>query len=315
MILAVEDLHVSIREAEVLRGISLNVDRGECLSLVGESGCGKTMTAYAIMGLLKSLGGTLEQGRILFQGRTHGEREMRGLRGSKIAMIFQDAMTALNPFLRVSEQLIEGLVHHAGIRSGAALKRAVALLEEVGIPDAKARIHDYPHSFSGGMLQRVMIAMALMTSPDLIIADEPTSALDVTIQAQTLKLFDELRASSETAVILITHDLGIVAGRSNRVAVMYAGRIVEQGDTRTVLDAPAHPYTRALLDSTPRLDGPRDARLKEIGGQPPLPGTLPRGCAFAPRCPSVLERCSHDVPTLCPVESGHECACWKLRDR
>lgn len=297
----------------ILHGISFSLDPGKCLSIVGESGCGKTITALSVLGLLPPPGGRIDSGEILFRGQDLAkadEKTLRGVRGRRIAMIFQDAPSALNPYLRVSEQLIEALMLHKGVSEREALGRAVSLLEEMGIADARARIHDYPHKFSGGMLQRIMIASALMTSPDLIIADEPTSALDVTVQAQTLKLLDVLCETMKAAVILITHDLGVVAGRSDTTAVMYAGRIVEYGPTARVVQAPGHPYMSALLRSSPALDSSREVPLEEIPGQPPRPGTMPAGCPFAPRCGHALERCGREIPPLLPLEEEHSAACW-----
>jgi oligopeptide/dipeptide ABC transporter ATP-binding protein len=316
-LLAVKDLAVSLgskkRRVRILHGVSIYLAPGECLSLVGESGCGKTMTALSILRLLPAPGGRIDAGENLYLGEDlvkASESRLRAIRGHRITLISQDAQTALNPYLRVSEQLVEGLMHHKGTHEKEALEQGITMLESVGIPGARERVHDYPHRFSGGMLQRIMIAMALMTSPDLIIADEPTSALDVTIQAQTLKLLDDLRASTGAAVLLITHDLGIVAGRSDRIAVMYAGRIVEHGNTARVLKSPGHPYMKALLASNPSVHQGKDERLKEIPGQPPRPGAAPPGCAFAPRCPHAMDRCKKEIPPLMDLEEGHEAACW-----
>jgi len=321
-LLEVRDLRVTLHSAPdlgrrpVLHGVSFALARGSCLSLVGESGCGKTLTALAVMGLLPRETMRVEKGRILFERKDLLSMEpggMRSIRGRCIAMIFQDPHSAMNPYLRVSEQLTEGYRLHAGASRKDALRRAIALLEEVGIPDAGIRIHHYPHQFSGGMLQRIVIAMALMTSPELIIADEPTSALDVTIQAQTLALFDGLRKSSRSAVMLITHDLGVVADRSDYTAVMYAGRIVEYGSTPGVLRSPAHPYMKALLLSHPSRSLGAGARLKVIPGQPPAPGETVPGCAFAPRCPSVLARCARETPPWIEFEKGRWAACWLVK--
>ena len=298
---------------EILHGVSFSLEPGECLSLVGESGCGKSVTALSVMRLLPMPGGRIDRGEVLFQGRDLTqvpEKELRALRGNRITMIFQDALSALNPYLRISEQLTEGIKHHEGCREREALERGIIMLEKVGIPGARERIHEYPHRFSGGMLQRIMIAMAMMSSPDLVIADEPTSALDVTIQAQTLNLLDELRSKAGAAVILITHDLGVVAGRSDRTAVMYAGRIVESGPTDHVLKAPRHPYMKALLESNPSMDLLEGARLKEIPGQPPKPEALPPGCPFAPRCPHAMDPCHKENPPLVAAKGDHAVACW-----
>jgi oligopeptide/dipeptide ABC transporter ATP-binding protein len=298
--------------------VSFRLEEGSCLSLVGESGCGKTVTALSIMGLLPPRIARIESGAVRFKGTdllSRGSKILRRIRGREMTMIFQDAQSALNPYLRVSEQLIEGARHHEGLSQRAALERAVRLLEEVGIAGAARRIHDFPHQFSGGMLQRIMIAMALMTSPDLVLADEPTSALDVTIQAQTLELFDRVRRKRSAAVILITHDLGVVAGRSDRIAVMYAGRIVESGPTAEVLAAPAHPYMVALLRSNPSVETDRKTRLTELPGQPPAPGDAPAGCAFAPRCPKVMKRCRETPPPSLRAGKGRTAACWLVEVR
>jgi oligopeptide/dipeptide ABC transporter ATP-binding protein len=316
-LLEVRDLSVSFATPEgrkpVLQEVSFTLKQKSCLSLVGESGCGKTVTALSVMGLLPPRVARLESGSIHFKGKDlllGRSKNLRRIRGKEIAMIFQDAQSAMNPYLRVSEQLTEGVRHHEGLSQKAALERAVHLLEEVGIADAGSRIHDFPHQFSGGMLQRIMIAMALMTSPDLLLADEPTSALDVTIQAQTLELFDRVREKRSAAMILITHDLGVVAGRSDRIAVMYAGRIVESGPTAEVLEAPAHPYMEALLRSNPSMETGKKIRLTELPGQPPAPGDRPAGCAFAPRCPKVLKKCHEENPPFEEKSAGHGSACW-----
>jgi len=316
-LLAVKDLAVSLgsrkRRVKILHGVSFCLAPGECLSLVGESGCGKTMTALSILRLLPAPWGRIDTGELLYLGEDlvkASESRLRTVRGNKITLISQDAQTALNPYLRISEQLVEGLMHHKGMREKEALEQGISMLESVGIPGARGRVHDYPHQFSGGMLQRIMIAMALMTSPDLVIADEPTSALDVTIQAQTLKLLDDLRASTGAAVLLITHDLGIVAGRSDRIAVMYAGRIVEHGNTARVLKSPGHPYMKALLASNPSVHQQNYKRLTQFPGPPPRRGAAPPGCAFAPRCPHVMDRCKKEIPSLMELGEGHEAACW-----
>ena len=324
-LLEIEDLVLTVPtdrgSVTLLDGVRLSVAPGECLGLVGESGSGKSLTARAVLGLLPEPGGRIETGAIRLRGEdlvAGGPKAFARHRGRTATMIFQDALTALNPYLRISEQLTEGVMHHEGISRKEALARAVGLLNRVGIPAAARRIHDHPHRFSGGMLQRVMIAMALMPAPELILADEPTSALDVTLAAQTLRLLDESRASAGAAVMLITHDLGVVAGRSDRIAVMYAGRIVETGPTAEVLARPAHPYLEALLRANPSLERETGGRLTEIPGQPPRPDDRPRGCAFAPRCMKAMKRCGHERPP-CFVLSGRadvtkdadrHAACW-----
>lgn len=319
-LLDVQNLSVSFAtqagRKPVLHEVSFPLRKGICLSLVGESGCGKTVTALSVMGLLPPRIARIESGSIRFRGEdllSRGSKTLRRIRGRGMAMIFQDAQSAMNPYLRVSEQLVEGVRHHEGLSLKKALDRAVRLLEEVGIADAASRIHDYPHQFSGGMLQRIMIAMALMTSPDLILADEPTSALDVTIQAQTLELFDRLREKRSASVILITHDLGVVAGRSDRIAVMYAGRILESGPTAEVLASPAHPYMEALLRSNPSVETDRKIRLTELPGHPPAPDELPGGCSFAPRCPKVMSKCHSSHPPLREIGKGICVACWLVK--
>jgi len=315
-LLHVNDLSVSLagkeKRFDVLHDISFDLEKGECLSIVGESGCGKTICALSLMGLLPT-SGKIDKGRIVFNGKDIAgadEKTMSAIRGKRIAMIFQDAQSALNPYLRISEQLIEGIMRHDGLREKKAISMAVDMLKKVGISGAEERVHDYPHQFSGGMLQRIMIAMALMTSPDLIIADEPTSALDVTIQAQTLKLFDDLMANIGSAVILITHDLGVAAGRSRTLAVFYAGAIVEIGLTARVLEKPLHPYMEALLRSNPSIEDSKEDRLIEIAGQPPPIGRAAQGCAFAPRCEKVMDRCRKETPVLMSYEDQHKAACF-----
>jgi len=289
-------------------GVSLDVRRGEVVGIVGESGCGKSVTNLSVLGLLPRPQGRIAAGSVRFDGReltSASEAEMRRVRGHRIAMIFQDPMTSLNPYLRVEEQLVEVLRTHLRLDRSSAVRRAVEELDRVGIPDAAQRIRSYPHEFSGGMRQRVMIAMALLCEPALLIADEPTTALDVTIQAQILELLDGLRRERGMAIILVTHDLGVVAGMCDRVIVMYAGRIVEEGPTRDLFARPLHPYTKALLASVPRLDERGQEKLTSIEGLPPR---LDRGpftaCAFAPRCPRVHEACRQGEPSLAPAGAG-----------
>jgi oligopeptide/dipeptide ABC transporter ATP-binding protein len=282
---------------------------------VGESGCGKSVSALSIMRLVAAPAGRISTGRILFKGRdllTLSEEEMRRVRGREIAMIFQEPMTSLNPVLTIGRQLTEGLETHLGLATGAARTRAVELLGMVGIPDPARRLPQYPHQFSGGMRQRMMIAMALACEPALVLADEPTTALDVTIQAQILELMKDLSRRLGVAMLMITHNLGVVARYADRVNVMYAGRIIERGSAREVYGRPRHPYTLGLLRSVPRLDEPRRARLNPIDGQPPDLTRLPAGCAFAPRCAFRVERCLTEIPPLRMIgEAAHVSACWE----
>jgi oligopeptide/dipeptide ABC transporter ATP-binding protein len=306
-LLSVEDMSTEYaidgRVVRAVTGVTFSVGRGEVVGLVGESGSGKSATGLSILRLLPREG-RISGGRVLLDGKDLAslpEAEMRRVRGGRIAMIFQDPMTSLNPYLRVEDQLAEVGVLHLGLSRKQAIEEAVSLLDRVGIPDARKRAHGYPHEMSGGMRQRAMIAMALLGKPSLLIADEPTTALDVTIQAQILDLLRELVKERGLSVILVTHDLGVVAEIADRVLVMYAGRIVETGSAREVLERPFHPYTRALLRSIPRLDR-RITRLESIGGLPPR---LDRGpfteCTFAPRCPLVREACHAAEPPLAPA--------------
>ncbi|MDA1195160.1 MAG: ABC transporter ATP-binding protein, partial [Planctomycetota bacterium] len=283
-------------------GVSFDVGPGEILGIVGESGCGKSVTNLSVLGLLPKPQGRIAGGSVKFRGRELvglSENELRKVRGNNISMIFQDPMTSLNPYLSVEEQLAEVAQLHMGLDRPAAVKRAAALLERVGIPDATRRIQSYPHEFSGGMRQRVMIAMALLCDPDVLIADEPTTALDVTIQAQILELLKELRTERGMGIILITHDLGVVAGMCDRVMVMYAGRVVENAPTDALFAAPEHPYTQALLRSVPRLTSNVHETLFSIDGLPPRLDGGPFGaCTFAPRCPLVQDVCHEGEPAL-----------------
>ncbi|WP_051837327.1 ABC transporter ATP-binding protein [Streptomyces sp. NRRL WC-3742] len=313
-LLEVEDLHVEFRTrdgvARAVNGVTYSVAAGETLAVLGESGSGKSVTAQAIMGILDMPPGRITAGRILFRGQdllTMPSRERRSVRGQRIAMIFQDALSALNPVLSVGYQLGEMFRVHQGLTRSEARDKAVALMDRVRIPAARQRVGDYPHQFSGGMRQRIMIAMALSLQPDLIIADEPTTALDVTVQAQVMDLLAELQAEFRMGLILITHDLGVVADVADKIAVMYAGRIVETAPVRDLYARPAHPYTRGLLDSIPRLDQ-KGRNLHAIKGLPPSLLKLPEGCAFHPRCPRAQDRCLSEPPGLSPVvaEDGRE---------
>ncbi|NJQ07218.1 ABC transporter ATP-binding protein [Streptomyces lonarensis] len=306
-LLEVRDLQVefSTRDGVVraLNGVSYGVDAGETLAVLGESGSGKSVTAQAIMGILDMPPGRITGGEILFQGRDLlrlGAEERRRLRGPRMAMIFQDALSSLNPVLSVGFQLGEMFRVHRGASRKEAKERAVELMDRVRIPAARQRVNDYPHEFSGGMRQRIMIAMALALEPDLIIADEPTTALDVTVQAQVMELLADLQREYRMGLILITHDLGVVADTADRIAVMYAGRIVENAPVKELYAAPAHPYTKGLLDSIPRLDQ-KGGQLYAISGLPPNLLHVPDGCPFHPRCPRVRDRCRTDLPPLYAV--------------
>ena len=296
-------------------GVSFRLERGEALGIVGESGSGKTVACLSLLGLVPQPPGRIEGGEALLEGvdlLRCPKSELRGIRGRRVAMIFQDPMTSLNPYLTVEEQLMEPLLIHQRIDRAAAARRAVQALEEVGVPDAGSRIRDYPHQFSGGMRQRVMIAMALITKPDLLIADEPTTALDVTVQAQILQLIGREQRERGVAVILISHDLGVVAGFCDRVIVMYAGKVVESAHTRTVFREPKHPYTRALQLSRPALQR-KGAELYTIPGLPPdLSKPLP-GCAFAPRCEFAAGDCTRSDVRLESVAGEHASACLRVQ--
>jgi oligopeptide/dipeptide ABC transporter ATP-binding protein len=293
-------------------GVDFHVDPGETLGIVGESGSGKSMTVLSLMRLLPRPG-RIVAGEVLYKGRDltrASEHEMQEIRGAEIAMIFQDPMTSLNPVYRTGWQVGEPLRLHGGLDLARSLVQAVAMFAKVGIPEPKDRIQNYPHEFSGGMRQRAMIAMSLTTAPSVLIADEPTTALDVTIQAQILELLKQVNREFGTATILITHNLGVVAGMCERVMVMYAGRVVEEGPTEDVFANPRHPYTWALLQSIPRLDAEEHEVLRAIEGTPPDLGDLPGGCSFHPRCPFRVERCVDQAPLLEPVGPTQRAACW-----
>ena len=299
-------------------GVTFDLMEGESLALVGESGCGKSITALSIMRLIPSPPGRILGGDIRFMGEdllAQDEETMRDIRGNRIGMVFQEPMTSLNPVLTIGRQLTEGVQRHLGYDTSAAHARASELLELVGIPDAANRLRAYPHEFSGGMRQRVMIAMALSCNPKLLIADEPTTALDVTIQAQILELIQQVQRDLGIAVIIITHNLGVVARYVDRINVMYAGRIVERGTLHQVFDNPSHPYTKGLLASVPRLDKPKGERLIPIEGMPPDLSNLPAGCAFRERCGYAIGRCADDVPEVRHVRgeaAEHHVACWAV---
>ncbi|MFE2549204.1 ABC transporter ATP-binding protein [Streptomyces sp. NPDC059355] len=319
MLLEVRDLHVEFRTrdgvAKAVNGVNYSVDEGETLAVLGESGSGKSVTAQAVMGILDIPPGRIAGGEILFKGKDllkMKEEERRRIRGADMAMIFQDALSSLNPVLSVGAQLGEMYEVHRGMSRKDAKTKAVELMDRVKIPAARERVGDYPHQFSGGMRQRIMIAMALALEPSLIIADEPTTALDVTVQAQVMDLLAELQRELNMGLILITHDLGVVADVADKIAVMYAGRIVEAAPVHEIYAAPAHPYTRGLLDSIPRLDQ-KGQELYAIKGLPPNLLAIPSGCAFNPRCPMAQAVCRTDVPPLAQAGQGRASACffWK----
>jgi len=325
-LLEVDDLQVTFDTrqglARVLDRVSFRLERGATLGIVGESGCGKSMTALSIMGLVPSPPGRIAGGSIRLKGEDllrADERRLRQVRGNEISMIFQEPMSSLNPVYSVGEQIAETVRLHQGLGREAAMARAGEMLRAVGIPAPEKRIREYPHQLSGGMRQRVMIAMALACNPAVLIADEPTTALDVTVQAQIFDLLDELRRETRTAIILITHDMGVIAEMADRVVVMYAGRIVEEGSVEAILDQPCHPYTQGLIACVPHLDPEPSAErppLAEIPGVVPplsaLGGVGGGGCAFAPRCPQAFAPCASQVPPDFQAGPGHRAACWLL---
>ena len=321
-ILTVDDLEVSFRthdgEVEAVRGVDLELNKGETLAIVGESGSGKSVTAKSLMRLLPKQNSMIKNGQILYQGKdllTYSEKKMEKIRGSEISMVFQDPMTSLNPTMPIGKQIMEGLKKHQALKKKEALIRAKGLLELVGIPNALERMKDYPHQFSGGMRQRVVIAIALACNPKVLIADEPSTALDVTIQAQILELMKDLQKKTGTAILIITHDLGVVANMAQRVAVMYAGEIIETGTVDEIFFEPKHPYTWGLLSSMPKLDADRSIRLHPIPGTPPDLGHLPEGCPFAARCPHVMEVCRNFSPDRTTVSESHTVSCWLEDER
>lgn len=315
-VLAVQDLHVSFTtyggEVKAVRGVDFHLNKGETLAIVGESGCGKSVTSQSIMRLIPNPPGRITNGSILFNGKNLlnlSEKEMRSVRGADISMIFQDPMTALNPTLTIGDQIMEGILQHERISKKEASKKALEMLTLVGIPHPEERLKQYPHQFSGGMRQRIVIAMALVCQPDVLIADEPTTALDVTIQAQILELFKEVQRKTGVSIILITHDLGVVAQVADRIAVMYAGKIVEEGTRREIFYKPQHPYTQGLLKSVPRLDLD-GAELTPIAGSPPDLFSPPVGCPFSARCDKAMEVCDRVYPVKTKLSNNHHVDCW-----
>jgi oligopeptide/dipeptide ABC transporter ATP-binding protein len=311
-VLEVRDLEVSFGPLRILRGVSFDLEAGQTLGVVGESGCGKSMTGFAIMGMLPP-GGRITKGSIKLDGKELvglKERHLREVRGEQIALVMQDPFTSLNPMMRIGTQIAEALRLHHALGKKEAWSQSVEMLEKVGVPAPESSARRYPHQLSGGQRQRVVIGMAFACKPQVLIADEPTTALDVTLQAQILRLLRELQEKEGTAVMLISHDIGAIASVSQRIAVFYAGRIVETGLAERVLRHPAMPYTKALLNALPTAG---KKRLEAIAGQPPDLADLPKGCPFAPRCPFVIERCATE-PGLLDVEAGHLSACWRAKE-
>ena len=318
-VLKIENLHVSFDsyagEVHAVRGVTLDVKEGEVLAIVGESGCGKSVTAQTIMKLNPMPPARIKEGSITLCGRdivAASEKEMQDIRGQEVSMIFQDPMTCMNPTMRVGKQLTETLVKKKKISRAEAEKEAVRLLKMVQIPNAEQRAKQYPHEFSGGMRQRAMIAMALACNPKLLIADEPTTALDVTIQAQIMQLMGKIKDETKTAIILITHDLGVVANLADKVAVMYAGKVVEKGTARDIFYKPGHPYTKAILKSLPTIDTKKEEQLVSIPGTPPDLYAPPQGCGFASRCEHCMKICQVNQPPVFEVGEGHTASCWRL---
>lgn len=308
--------HTDEGDIPAVNGVSFVLKAGETLGIVGESGSGKSVTSLSVMGLVPKLNGEVK-GSILFQGTELtklSEKKMRTLRGNEIAMIFQEPMTSLNPVYTIGNQLVEAISLHMSLSKREAKKRAIDMLQRVGIPRAKEIMNEYPHQLSGGMRQRVMIAMAMSCNPSILIADEPTTALDVTIQAQILDLMRKLKEDFNTSIILITHDLGVVAEMCDRVIVMYAGKVVEEADVRTIFHDPKHPYTKGLIKSTPRLaDGKK--RLYSIPGNVPSVKNMPKGCSFAPRCEYAMDICYEHSPELISVGHDHQSSCWLYNEK
>lgn len=320
-LLEVKDLktsfYIHLGEVQAVRGVSFSVNKGEAIGIVGESGSGKSVTSMSIMRLLQ-FPGKIKDGEIIFKDKDivkKSNREMMAIRGNEIAMIFQDPMTSLNPVFTIGDQIMEVIRRHQGLRKREAKKKAIEMLKLVGIPSPERRIDNYPHEFSGGMRQRAMIAIALSCQPDLLIADEPTTALDVTIQAQILELMKELKDKINTSIILITHDLGVVADVCSRIVVMYGGLIMEEGTTEEIFYNPKHPYTMGLLKSIPRLDLNQKQRLIPIEGTPPDLIKPPKGCPFASRCSYAMKICMEHCPPYFEASEGHRSMCWLLDER
>lgn len=318
-VLKIDNLHVSFDtyagEVHAVRGVSLHVKEGEVLAIVGESGCGKSVTAKTIMKLNPMPPARIKEGTLELCGKdivAASEKEMQNIRGQLVSMIFQDPMTCLNPTMKVGKQITETLHKHKKLSGAKCREEAIRLLKLVQIPNAEERADQYPHEFSGGMRQRAMIAMALSCNPKLLIADEPTTALDVTIQAQIMQLMGKIREETGTAIILITHDLGVVANLADRVAVMYAGKVVEQGTSQDIFYRASHPYTAALLRSLPTVETSRDEELVSIPGTPPDLFAPPKGCAFASRCQHCMKICKENQPPVFTVGEGHTASCWRL---
>jgi oligopeptide transport system ATP-binding protein len=316
-LLEVKNLEVNFKtyggEVKAVRDVSFHIDKGEVLAIVGESGSGKSVTVQTIMGLIPTPPGKVKNGEVLFQDKDLlkiSRREMQKIKGSKISMVFQDPMTSLNPTMKIGKQIEEGLLIHQKLGKTEAKEKAVEMIKLVGIPNPEERYSQYPHEFSGGMRQRAMIAIALACNPELLIADEPTTALDVTIQAQVLDLMKDLQKKTNTSIILITHDLGVVAETAQRVIVMYAGMMIESGTVAEIFDNPKHPYTWGLLESIPDTDSPDKKRLVPIEGSPPDLFSPPKGCPFAPRCKYAMEICLQEMPPSFGEENGHQAKCW-----
>jgi oligopeptide transport system ATP-binding protein len=316
-LLEVRDLHVSFKtyngEVQAVRGVSFHVNKGETVAIVGESGCGKSVTSQTIMRLIPTPPAMIKAGEIIFEGKDLTklpEKQLEKIRGAEIAMIFQDPMTSLNPTMTIGKQIMEGLMKHQKMSKSQAREKAIEMLRLVGIPSPESRIDQYPHQFSGGMRQRAMIAIALACAPKVLIADEPTTALDVTIQAQIIDLMKDLQEKINTSIILITHDLGVVADIADRVVVMYAGKVVESGSLDEIFYNPRHPYTWGLMTSMPRLNQSRDQELLPIPGAPPDLISPPKGCPFAARCKYAMKICTEQMPETTQVSPTHQVACW-----